>query len=518
MHENGAGEPTDDYDAAIVKFGAEMRALWDTYNDAHGGRLSYKHLEAMSKRRPGDTHLSPGWTADAFNGKILPSVDHLLTFVRLLASSSDTAELEAEKKRFLERRQELKKLRAARNAARAAGRKDPPPPNEETDAELTELRTLSLRQGVQINELTNQVTDLNHQVEELSRTADDAKEQERQLRQALLGLWPRDGVPLKGPQGVSSLAFHPDGRVLAAGYLSGLLRTWNPDSGQYIEDSVVSHDRPVHCMAYTDDGKVLVTGGGDGTVRLADPRTGRPLGDPLVRLNHGVRAVAFGRCIQRWPGQREHLLAVGDQSGAVRVWSFSDVPRGDASFALTAGGPVQALAFVPNHDALAVATEFSRVTVHRHDGFTIRGDACVFGDIENAAVRTLSFGPAKDVMVVSDAVGWVHLLTLSAADPLRVEQRGKFSVGFPVHSVASCSGSPLLAFAGAVKVVLRELGSSASKESSISGQVRSIAFRPDGELIAVGMADGDTQLHSVAHARSRLTPTASARRRRRRRK
>jgi hypothetical protein len=42
-----------------------------------------------------------------------------------------------------------------------------------------------------------------------------------------------------------------------------------------------------------------------------------------------------------------------------------------------------------------------------------------------------------------------------------------------------------------------------------------VAFRPDGKLIAVGMADGSTQLHLVAHARSTVVHPGPTDRKRR---
>ncbi len=504
MSESGSGEPIADFKAALVEFAADLRALYDAC-----GAPSLRDLSKMSRQAGGK--LSASGISDALNGIRLPSEKFTCELVGLLTSSAATADPEAVG-RWQQRCREMRKLqRAAQMAKRknpAALNEGPTPPSDDDVAELTELRTLRVRQDALINDLTDQVTGL-------TRRAVDAETLASTLQQALYTHWPSNGVRLKATHGVNSVAFRPDGRLLTAGYMNGMLRTWNPDSGVKIHETAASNDNPVHCVAYTDNGNVLVTGGGDGTVRLIDPQTGRQLEEPLVRLNESVLAVAFSPRRRQWPSHWQYSLAVGDRSGAVRVWTFSDVPHGDATFTFPADGPVQSLAFLPDRDALAVATEFGRVTVHGYDQFAARDGASVFSDTEDAAVCSLSFASVNGVLVVGDAVGRVHLLRLSADEPFRVEQGGRFDVGFPVQSVASCPVSSLLAIAGAAGVVLRESSSGASTGPSIDGPVRSVAFRADGGLIAVGMADGSTQLHTVAHARSRVTRMTSAAGRRR---
>jgi WD domain, G-beta repeat/Anaphase-promoting complex subunit 4 WD40 domain len=511
MSGSDVGEPVADFEAALAEFKADLRALYLAY-----GSPPYRKVLSLLASR--GHRVSLAWVTAAFQGDNLPSEDHTIAFVLLLTSKPETADPEAEDRW----RRRWKNLERMKLAARAASRNNPTRANDDTVAELTELRTLRVSQEARINELVNQVTDLIEQVEGLTEKQAEAKALVSNLRQALYARWPTDGVPLKyarwptdgvplkGAFGVSSIAFRPDGSVLAVGYRSGLLRTWDPDSGEYIKEAAASHDSPVHCVAYSDDGDILVTGGGDGTVRLAHPRSCRPLGDDLLTLSHAVRAAAFSPAREQGRAEWRYSLAVGDREGTVHVWTFADMPQGDAAFTFLVDGPVQSLAFVPGHDALAVATEFGRVTVHRLDESGAREGAAVFSDAENAAVRSLAFDSVTGVLVVGDEVGRVHLITLCAGDPLRVEQRAAFSVGFPVRSVASCPGSPLLAIAGPSGVVLRESSAGASTGPSIEGEVRSVAFRPDGKLIAVGLVDGSTQLHLVAHARSQGPPDASA--------
>src|SRR5262249_37064296 len=61
-----------------------------------------------------------------------------------------------------------------------------------------------------------------------------------------------------------SLAFSPDGQLLAAGYDNGKVALWDWRRGRELH-TIHGHTNRVSTLAFTPDGKYLVTGSHDGT-------------------------------------------------------------------------------------------------------------------------------------------------------------------------------------------------------------------------------------------------------------
>src|SRR5262245_4148557 len=73
---------------------------------------------------------------------------------------------------------------------------------------------------------------------------------------------------LQGHHGpVRTLSYTPDGRVLASGGDDGVVKLWNPGTGELVR-TLGHHTEPVRAVAFHPDRKKLATGPSDATVRM----------------------------------------------------------------------------------------------------------------------------------------------------------------------------------------------------------------------------------------------------------
>ena len=110
---------------------------------------------------------------------------------------------------------------------------------------------------------------------------------------------------------VSSVAFSPDGKILAGGSRDNTILLWDIQTGKAIH-ALVGHTENVGTMAFSPDGTMLASASWDSTVRLWDVSTG--IGIHAFESNTDGRiAVTFspdGLTLAGWRGSIIHLWDV----------------------------------------------------------------------------------------------------------------------------------------------------------------------------------------------------------------
>jgi WD40 repeat protein len=94
---------------------------------------------------------------------------------------------------------------------------------------------------------------------------------------------------------VLSVAWSPDGTKLASGSRDETVRIWEAATGKQLWQ--LSGEKQINSVAFSPDGSLIAAGGGGlfeaGTIRLYNAATGDPFGSPLRGHTDVVRSVCF---------------------------------------------------------------------------------------------------------------------------------------------------------------------------------------------------------------------------------
>ena len=243
---------------------------------------------------------------------------------------------------------------------------------------------------------------------------------------------------------VRALALNPDGALLAAGAgvpaVGGEMRIWNLKTGALIR-SYPAHADSVYGLAWRPDGQQVVTSSYDKVVKLWDPEKQQPTND-LKEHSEAVFAAAYS------PGGKYLATAGSDKS--VRVW---DPVTGKRLYTLAGHTEaVTALDFHPKNDQLVSVANDKSIRF-----WNLKAEA-------GESIRTIAGQP--DVL-----------------NDVRYSEDGKLIA-------AACSN-------GTISIWNAENGN-AVRTIQCGGAPLSLAFRPDGQSLAVGGFDGSLKLYSVS--------------------
>jgi hypothetical protein len=111
---------------------------------------------------------------------------------------------------------------------------------------------------------------------------------------------------------VLTVAWSPDGELVASGGMDKSIRIWDPEAGKCVK-TFGGHQAPVNALAFTPDGKRLVSGSGEEAqnLRVWDVAAGKP----IKAIESGLPVIFAVAC-----SPNGSQIAVGGQGGGIAVF------------------------------------------------------------------------------------------------------------------------------------------------------------------------------------------------------
>jgi WD40 repeat protein/DNA-binding SARP family transcriptional activator len=285
---------------------------------------------------------------------------------------------------------------------------------------------------------------------------------------------------------VISFTFSPDGRYIAAGGRSTTVQVWDLESGQIHQALAVGAISPqVEAMAYSPDGTRLA---------VADVMFDVDTGQEQFRLRghtRGILHVAFNA-----GGTR---LITASYDGTTKVW---DITPAHELFARSAhGGMVYDVAYSPDGALLATAGRDGSAVVWDAES----GDALRVLAGHSDVVNGVAFSPDGKLLATASADRSVILWETATGQKLRTlighdadrpggipMFRGVMAVAFSPQCLGA-AGAPsepcplaTVGMDGQLIVWDAATGQRLFDYQEAIGGLKSVAFGPDGKLLAIG--------------------------------
>ena len=286
-----------------------------------------------------------------------------------------------------------------------------------------------------------------------------------------------------GSTTIRSVAFSPDGQLLASGGSNGTIKLWDVNKNKRIksfEHRLIEELSEVSAVTFSPDNKWIASGGVH--VKLWDiTDILNPMEGTTFQHDVAVRAVDFS------PDGK--LLAAGDgaQSGKVKVWDI----QSEKAITLQHDAAVTTVDFSPDGELLAAGDLNGKVKVWNIQNRQVIQNL----KVDSEQTTAVKFSPDNRILAGAGNFSEVKLWTL----PDWQLQGTLISYGTVNGLVFSRDGNVLASadFSGDLSLWSIENGAHIISLKGHTNAVYSVAFSPDGTTLASGGEDGILRIWNV---------------------
>lgn len=279
---------------------------------------------------------------------------------------------------------------------------------------------------------------------------------------------------------VKTLAFSPDGRLIASGSFDYTIKLWNARTGELVR-TIQGHADRVESVVFSPDSRMMASAGDDGNVRLWSVETGAQI--RAIKAHGGrANAVAFS--------PDAGILASGGDDNAVKLWS---VETGALLRTLNGHtGFVASLAYSPDGATVASGGWDNTIRVWSAD----TGETVFLLKGHRFPVLGLVFRPDGEVLASSSMDSSIKLWSASTGRierTIRGHRLSATAIAFSPDGRTLASGNE----AGRADLWDADTGAAIRSMAQHGNRVDAVAFNPDGTALATGSKDKTVKLWSL---------------------